>query len=216
MKSVEEFWEVIGIYNSTLLWLQFVLVVLLVVVTAACYARKSSSLQIILKIILAGCFGFIGIIFFIVCDKSALGHFLGAPVYIFIAAMFLIDIWWKRMEFEFPKEANKKRLTIFLFLLYFLYPLVSYLIGHSYPEIVMYLMPCPLVYYTTVLLSTNISKVNSFIYYLLISWGMTGLPKAIFGAYEDLILFLGGIYALILLIKNYKTISAHNKIFKMK
>jgi hypothetical protein len=212
MKSAKEFWDVIGIYNTTLLWLQFVLVGLLIVGTVACFIKKSSSIQVILKIILSGCFGFIGIVFFIICDKSALGRFLGAPVYISIGVMFLIDIWWKRIEFAIPIEGKKKGLTIFLFLIYLLYPLVSYLIGHSYPRIVLYLMPCPLVYYTTVLLSANINKVNSFIYYLLIFWGMTGLPKAIFGAYEDLILFLGGIYALILLIKNYKTISLHNKI----
>lgn len=216
MKSIEEFWNVIGIYNTTLLWLQLVLIGLLIVGTAACYIKKSSVFQIILKIILAACFEFIGIVFFIICDKSALGHYLGAPVYISIGVMFLIDIWWERIEFAFPLEGRKKGLAIFLFLLYFLYPVVSYLIGHSYPRIVLYLMPCPLVYYTIVLLSTNINKVNSFIYYLLIFWGITGLPKAIFGAYEDLILFLGGVYALILLITNYRAIALHNKIFKMK
>ncbi|NFQ09351.1 hypothetical protein FDG75_07195 [Clostridium botulinum] len=80
--------------------------------------------------------------------------------------------------------------------------------GHAYPAITTWLMPCPLVVYSITLLVSFSTKVDYKILILLIFWALTGLPKIfMFGVSEDFILFLSGILAIfvwVLIIKERK------------
>ena len=70
-------------------------------------------------------------------------------------------------------------------------------------------MPCPLTVFAIAMVSAASPKVDKKIFVLLLPWALAGLPKClgVLECYEDCILFAAGVYGLIMLIKDWKTIS---------
>jgi len=98
-------------------------------------------------------------------------------------------------------------LTIVWLLLVALYPLVGWVfLGHTYPQMLLPLFPCPLTVFAIALVAAATPNVDKKVFVVLLPWALMGLPKC-FGAldcYEDCILFAAGAYGLIVLIKNWK------------
>lgn len=201
MKSAEQFWNVISIYNQQTMWLQIPMVIILIgLVLMALFIRKE-WMQTSLKVSLFAVFLWVGIVFFWVCDQSVMGRFFAGPLYILVGLLFLVDAIKKNMVFELHKIKILRVFTVMFILLYALYPLFSFALGQRYPSIVIFIMPCPLVVMALTLVSTAKGKVNKLLVLLLLLWAFTGLPKSImFNVYEDLILFMSGLYTVAYLV----------------
>ena len=142
---------------------------------------------------------FIGIVFFLAYGTEPIQHFFAAPLFITIGGLFLFEsIKFKKDTIRRPNKAEW-----ILFVLFLLYPIVSLLLGNTYPKMVVYIMPCPMVCLSIIVYSCY-SRKNKLLLILLAVWGLTGIKSFFFNAYEDIILLLCGIYCVWVIISELK------------
>lgn len=203
----ENWWSISGAYNSAIFPMQIITMVTGIVLTHFLFAKPNTKINSLMKAYLAFTFAWNGIVFFLIFGKELPGTFLGAPLFIVTAALFAIDIFTKKTEFKLPDARWHKYLTVFWILCAFLYPLIGLPLGHYYPKTCIFgVFPCPTTVFALALLAAAIPKVDKKVYILLLLWALPAFGKCL-GAldlYEDCILFWTGIYALIILIKNWK------------
>lgn len=195
----EIFWKTITDYNQNTWLLQIGICLIGLLLTVLIYTKPSSAVKRTMKGYLAFAFGWIGIVFFYQYGSVEAKKFLTGSFFIIIALLWIVDIFFNRFTFERTPKYNK---PVFMFYLLFLsYPLVSILLGKTFPSISTWLMPCPLTVFTITLMCSFSKQVNWPLLLLLVIWALTGLPKIfIFIVPEDVILFLSGLFALIVFI----------------
>lgn len=204
MKSAEMFWNTILFYNNATILYQAIMFFVGFVLTIWLYMKPSQIAKVSMKIYLAFSFAWISIVFFILYDKSIMGHFIASPLFGIISILFIVDIFINKTKFEFNKSKTVKISVILFYLLYLTYPFVSFIIGHSFPRIVTLIMPCPLTVFTITLMVSSMPKIDKKVFALLLVWGITALPKIFkFQVPEDWILFISGIYGLVMLIDSF-------------
>lgn len=190
------FWEVIGNYNKDTMVFQIVLLTVLIISVLVTYRTK---LKWLLKAVLSFINLFIGVGFFLTYGTQPIQRFFAFPLYLLIGTFFA-------MEAVRNKDDEIGKPDIFaaiLMALYVLYPLVSILLGSSFPKMVTHIMPCPVVTISLALYSCYKKKNRLLILWLTI-WGLTGVKSVIFNAYEDIILLLSGFYGVYLLLRKKK------------
>jgi hypothetical protein len=201
--NAEAFWSVIANYNSATIFLQFGLLLLLI---AGCIAaRRKVTFGYLPKVIYGAICLYMAGVFFLIYGTEPIQHFFAFPLFLLLGIVFLYEgIKNKADVFQ--------RLTVpqwVLIALVALYPLTSVVQGKLFPEMLLYIMPCPVVC-MGVILWLGYQKKNLFSLSLLTLWGLTGIKAFFFNAYEDIILLAVGIYALILLIMNLRRRAAEN------
>lgn len=202
MKSSVEFWKIIGIYNEQTLIAQCLLSLFLILSVILSFKTKYYYL---LKLMLAACNIFIGIQFFYIVDKSKTAVFFAGPLFLITGLLFIYTAYKDKND----KPAKPNKIQIAALLLILCYPIASYMSGNEYPQIVLYVLPCPFISLSIVLYSLY-QKRNIFLEIIMILWALTGLPKAfIFNVYEDLILFIIGCYGIYICIKDLKAHARH-------
>lgn len=190
------FWRIIGEYNTATAIAQAVLLLLLLSSIILSFRLKKGW---ICKIALAALNLFIAIAFFATFGTEPIQKYFALPLYIGTALLFAYDAWKSRDE-----QLNRPTAIQWcFFLLYLVYPLVSVACGHTYPQIVTHIMPCPVVT-ISIALYAGYKKRNPLLLALLVIWGLTGVKAIIFSAYEDLILLAAGIYGIVLLVRTLK------------
>lgn len=201
------FWNVISQYNQQTFWIQIVLFCILLLSVIISYKTKHSFIA---KITLGVLNLFIGIGFFFIYGTEPIHKFFALPLYIAIGILFFVEAFRNKAD-----VLNKPSLmSIILMSLYLLYPFVSMIFGGRYPRMVSYIMPCPVIT-ASIAIYCNYNKKNPFLILLMAIWGLTGIKAFIFNAYEDSILFMAGIYAVILLVGDMNILFFFkNKIFK--
>ncbi len=193
MKTSEQFWEVIRVYNQSTIILQFIIVFLLI---ASVYIAYKWRIYYLPKLAMAVSNLFIGMVFFLIFDKSAVGYYFAFPVYISISVLLFVDSV-KNRDDEFQKFEG---VSIPLLILVLFYPLISFLLGHHYPRQVLYILPCPVIS-LSILIYSRYSKQSVTILILMTIWALTGFKAVIFNVMEDLILFITGFYGIFLIAK---------------
>ena len=209
MISTETWWDQIEAYNNAIFPMQIIIVVIAAVLTYLLFVKPDTKTNNMMKAYLSFTFAWNGIIFFLIFGKELPGTFLGAPLCILIAILFAWDIFANKTQFRVPETKWQKYFTIFLVLCALLYPLIGFALGHYYPKTCIFgVMPCPTTVFALALLAAAIPKVDKKIYILLLVWALPAFGKCLggFDLYEDCVLFWTGIYALIMLIKNWKVI----------
>lgn len=197
--NIQAFWSVIGTYNQQTIPAQILLLLFLVLSIALSYTGKVKWLA---KLSLGIANLFIGIAFFAQYGTEAIQKFFALPLYLLIGFLFLY-------ESCHSKEDSLERPTHFqllLLALYLLYPFISVLSGNHFPQMVTYIMPCPIVS-LSIAVYGGYQKKNKLLLILLILWGLTGVKSVIFHAYEDIILLICGIYGIKLLINDRHRVS---------
>ncbi len=190
MKTAVEFWKTIEVYNVETFYFQSILSFILIGMLIFSFINQRQLTGIILKSLFSLAFFFVGIYFFLLTDNSFTAKIFG-PYFIVIGFLFLFDLFKIRTQFQPP--------SLIQFLLYgltLLYPLISYLLNHRYPQQVLYILPCPIVSLALITYS-RFEKRNNALYILLVLWGLTGVKAFIFDVKEDLILLMVGVYGLI-------------------
>ena len=132
--------------------------------------------------------------------EEPIQKFFALPLYLFCGILFLYEGW----KYKDDLVEKPDIIQTILLLLYLIYPAVSMLLGNSFPQMVTYVMPCPVVS-LSIAVYAGYKRKNKILLALLTIWGLTGIKSIIFHAYEDIILLLTGLYGVLLLIKEIKT-----------
>lgn len=203
------FWTQVATYNKTTWPAQVVMIAAAVYLTYRVFARPGLRADIWMKAFLAFCFAWNGIVFFLVFVRNPISMLTGVPLFIVVSVLFIVDIFAKKTHFKLPEGRWMRWLTVAWILLAALYPLLGWLLGHMWPKVLLSLFPCPLTVFAIALVAAAVPRADKKVFVALLPWALMGLPKC-FGAldcYEDGILFASGVYGLIVLIKNWKSIT---------
>ena len=210
----ENWWDTSGAYNNAIFPTQIIIMVIGIALTCFLFAKPNTKTSKLMKAYLAFTFAWSGIVFFLIFGKELPGTFLGAPLFIITAILFAGDIFAKKTEFKLPNARWHKYLTIFWILCAFIYPLIGLPLGHYYPKTCMFgVFPCPTTVFALALLAAATPKVDKTAYILLLIWALPSVGKC-FGAldlYEDCVLFLAGVYGLIMLVKSCRAAGKSEK-----
>ena len=214
MFDAEKWWDQVGNYNRAIFPMQIVLLAVAVALTYLLFSRPGPRTNKLMKAYLSLAFAWNGIVFFLIFGKELPGKFLGIPLFILLAVLMARDLHANKIQLKLPDEAWQRYLTYLLVLCSFLYPLIGYAFGHRYPESCTFgIMPCPTTVFALALMTAAIPTVDKKIYILLLVWALPAFGKCL-GAmdlYEDCILFWTGVFALVLLIKDWKKIGEGRK-----
>lgn len=190
------FWNIIGDYNQKTILLQVVLLIFLSIALTLSYTGKVKWFA---KFALGVVNLFITFMFFGIYGTEPIQKFFALPLYFICGVVFLYEsIRHKEDVLDKPN-----RWQFVLLLLYVLYPLVSFLLGNTFPQMVTHIMPCPVISLSIAVYSSYRKK-NRLLLVLLTIWGLTGIKSVIFNAYEDLILLVCGLYGVFLIIEENK------------
>ena len=192
--DVSAFWKVIGEYNLNTGVYQIALLALLIIGVSASYFTR---FKWIAKVVLGVLNLFIAVFFFLKYGTEPIQHYFALPLFAATAVLFFYDASRNSQDaLSIPKP-----MSIVLMVLYAVYPAVSVLFGGSFPQMVTYIMPCPVVTISIAVYSCY-KKKNLLLLILLTAWGLTGIKALIFSAFEDVILLLAGIYGVWLIISD--------------
>ena len=146
--DAQAFWNVIGNYNKQTWIIQIILFTFMLLAIMLSYMQKVKwAAKFSLGIVNL----FIGIAFFAWYGTEPIQKFFALPLYLLCGGLFFYESW--RNKEDMIKRPNLIQIT--LLLLYLLYPAVSILLGNSFPQMVTYIMPCPVI-------SLSISCVDSY------------------------------------------------------
>ena len=180
-----------------------------IVLTLFLFFNPGIKTNRMMKAYLSFTFAWSGIVFFLIFGRELPGKFLGVPLFLLAAILFALDIFINKTKFKLSRLKWQKYLTLFFVFISFLYPLIGFAFGHYYPRsCILGAMPCPTTSFALALLASSLPEVDKKVYILLLVWALPAVGKCA-GAldlYEDCIIFWVGIYALIMLIKNWKFI----------
>ena len=210
--STGTFWTRVGAYNEATLPIQAVMIIAAVILTYLVFAKPGKKTDVWMKAFLAFAFAWNGVVFFLIFLRNPVSMFTGAPLFIVVAALFIVDIFTKKTQFRLPDAKWRKVLTVLWILLVFLYPLIGWALGHAYPRTCTPMMPCPLTVFALGLVAAATPNVDKKVFIALLPWALLGLPKCLgaLDCYEDCILFAAGVYGLIMLVRNWKTRPSDN------
>lgn len=186
--NADIFWEIIGNYNQQTWTIQILLMLSITISVVLAFNNKWQWLS---KITLGLSNIFIGIVFFLFYGTEPIQHFFAAPLFIITGFLFI----WEGIHNRKDRFLKFSILQWILFALVLLYPLISFLLGNTFPKIVVYIMPCPLISLSIVIYSGYKSK-NKILLILMIIWGLTGVKSFFFNALEDIILLICGLYGI--------------------
>lgn len=194
--DAQAFWSVIGAYNEQTAALQAGLLLFAVAAVIASYSCKVKwAAKFALEIIHL----LIGVVFFAWYGTEPIQKYFALPLYLLCGTLFLYESWHNRDD-SLAKPNGWQRL---LLVLYLLYPLISFLLGNRFPQMVTHIMPCPVVS-LGITVYAGYSRKNKLLLALLTIWGLTGIKSVIFSAYEDIILLICGIYGVTLFLRETK------------
>lgn len=194
--DVRVFWNVIGRYNDQTKMIQIGLFIFLISSIVISYMQKINWAA---KFALGITNLFIGFGFFALHGTEPIQKYFALPLYLLCGILFLYESWHSKSDVL----QKPNMLQMVLLLLYLLYPFVSLLLGNSFPQMVTYIMPCPVVSLSITIYAGYRNK-NKLLLTLLTVWGLTGIKSVIFSAYEDIILLVCGLYGTVLLVKEMR------------
>ena len=198
----EIFWETIAQYNRATWPFQLILVLAGIVLTILMYVKPTRIIKILMKtyIILLNCW--IAVVYYIIFCEPRNYNYIPAIFWGIMAIIWLFDLLRIRTDFERTYIHNKY--TIWLYLLPFIYPVVSLIKGAHFPEIISPVMPCSVAVLTLGVLLAFARRANLLIILILFHWAVIGLAKVYYyGIPEDLLLTGSTVPALYFFLKDY-------------
>ncbi len=194
--NAQAFWNVIGNYNEQTKLIQIGLLIFITLAITLSYIGKVNWAA---KFALGITNLFIGIGFFAWYGTEPIQKFFALPLYLLCGILFLYESWHNKNDLlEKPTPFQS-----LLIVLYLLYPFISVVLGNSFPQMVTYIMPCPIVS-LSITVYAGYKRKNKLLLLLLTIWGFTGIKSVIFNAYEDIILLICGFYGIALLVNEIK------------
>lgn len=198
--NAQAFWNVIGNYNEQTKILRIVLLIVVIAAIALSYIGK---IKWAAKFALGIANLFIGIVFFAWHGTEPIQKFFALPLYLLCGILFLYESSHNKNDLlEKPSPFQS-----LLIVLYLLYPLISLALGNRFPQMVTYIMPCPIIS-LSIAVYAGYKRKNKLLLALLTVWGLTGIKSILFSAYEDIILLICGLYGIVLLVRERKQLKS--------
>lgn len=194
--NAESFWNVIGNYNQSTVVVQMILGICLIL---ACVIARKDKVRWLPKAVYGVVCIFLAIVFFLIFGTEPIQFYFAFPLFLLLGIVFIFEAVRNKEE-EFQKFTKLQWALVILVLIY---PLVSIVQGKSFPEMLLYIMPCPVVC-IGIIFWQSYERRNLVSLILLTIWGLTGVKSFFFNVYEDLILLAMGILALIILVKEIR------------
>lgn len=196
--DAQAFWNVIGNYNQQTLIAQIILFIFVVLAILLSYIKK---IRWFAKFALGITNLFICFWFFMWYGTEPIQKYFAMPLYLLCGLLFLYESFHNKDDvLEKPNHWQ-----LFLLLLYLLYPVISIILGNRFPQMVTYIMPCPVISLSIAVYS-GYKRKNKLLLVLLTIWGLTGIKSIIFSAYEDIILLICGLYGILLIVNEIKRV----------
>jgi hypothetical protein len=208
------FWNRVSAYNEALWPVHIIMTVAAAFLTVRVFTKPGPRTDVRMKVFLSYAFAWNGIVFFLLFVRNPISMAIGAPLFLTISILFAVDSFARSTEFRLPRAKWRRVLTFLWLALVALYPLIGWVfLGHAYPSILLPMFPCPLTVFAIALIAAAAPKADKKVFVALLPWALLGLPKC-FGAldcYEDCVLFVSGLYGLIVLITNWKARSVNKQ-----
>ena len=208
MLSAEQWWGIIGAYGAAVWPAQAIFFMVAVALVLLLTFKPGKVATALMKLYLAISFGWIGAVFFMILGKDLVGNYFFGSLFTLVAILFAVDLFRGRIQFHHPEPQWQKYLTLTLVLIIFSYPLLSLVFGHYFPRVIIPgTFPCPTTALALLLLTTALPRVDKIMYIILLFWAIPfppfiQIPK--YGVYEDTIMFVVGIYSLVMLVWHWK------------
>ena len=217
MISAEAWWSIIEAYGARIWPAQAVFYIVAILLTGWLLLKPGRVQNWITKLYLSIAFAWNGIVFFLILAKDitgdSYGNYLFGSIFIIVSVLFALDLFRQKMQFSLPAAGWHKYATLVLMLLVFCYPLFGIAFGHHFLSLIIPgTFPCPTTAFGLIMLTTALPRVNKIAYILLLLWAIPfppfiQIPK--YGVYEDAIMFVSGVYSLVLLLRYWKVEDQH-------
>jgi hypothetical protein len=212
MISGEEFWSVIETYGARIIPAQIVFYIAAILIVGWFFLKPGRIQGLFAKLYLSIAFVWNGIVFYFVLARDmagdSYGNYVFGSIFIIVSVLFAVDLFRGKMQFSLPAARGRRIATLAMLLLTFCYPLFGIAFGHSFTSLIVPgTFPCPTIALGLLLLTTALPQVDRIVYILLLICAIPFTPFvqiARYGVYEDTILFAGGIYSLVLLLRNWE------------
>jgi len=212
MIPAEEWWSIIEAYGTRIWPVQIVFYIVAILLIVWLLFKPGRVQNWLTTLYFSIAFAWNGIVFFLILAKDITGvrygnYFFGS-IFIIVSVLFAVDLFRKKMHFSLRAAGWRKYATLALMLLVFCYPLFGIAFGHHFPNLIIPgTFPCPTTALGLLVLTTALPRVNKIAYILLLFWAipfppLIQIPK--YGVYEDAIMFVSGVYSLVLLLKYWK------------
>ncbi|MBD3305865.1 hypothetical protein GF339_05730 [candidate division KSB3 bacterium] len=193
--SIEEFLHVIEQYNTTVWPMQGIFYLLALVMLGLAY-KKIRYTDKIISSLLAFFWFWIGIVYHMIffTEINKLAYAFGI-LFIIQAQLFFVSNWCKsQVSFHYRKDLYGITGAVFFIYALLIYPLLNYLLGHPYPKMPTFGLPCPTTIFTYGLLLWTDKKIPKYLLVIPLLWSLIGLSAAAqLGIYEDYGLLIAGI-----------------------
>ena len=193
--SKEEFLNIFKSYNLSIWPLQIFFILCALILIYLAVSKKKNS-NIIINSVLAFYWMWIGIVYHIsfFAEINPAAYIFGA-FFIIQSVLFLIfGVLRKDLTFSFKKDLAGITGIIFFIFSLAVYPLLSELLGHSYPQSPTFGLPCPTVIFTFGMLLWADKKVHLYILIIPFLWSIIGMSAAVnLGIWQDTGLLIAGV-----------------------
>jgi hypothetical protein len=213
MIPAEEWWNIIEAYGARIWPTQAFFYIIAILLTGWLLLKPGRVQNWFTKLYLSVAFAWNGIVFFFILAKDitgdSYGNYLFGSIFIIVSLLFAVDVFRQKMQFSLSATGWRKNATLALMLLVFCYPLFGIAFGYHFASLIMPgTFPCPTTALGLLILTTALPRVDKIAYILLLLWAIPfppfiQIPK--YGVYEDAIMFVSGVYSLILLLIYWKT-----------
>ena len=208
----EQFFDVFRLYNETVWPAQFVLNLLAVTAVALCIWRPRQSGRLI-SAILALLWAWTGIayhlVFFTTINKAA--YAFGAVMFAGSAAFFWAGVVNEQLAYTTANAVHRIVGSVLLVYALILYPLVSGALGHAYPHMPTFGLPCPTTIFTIGMLCLLAAPFPKYVLAAPILWAAIGSQATfLLGVYADLGLLVAGVVALFLFFESKFSGAGHS------
>ena len=208
----EDTWDSINKYDQGIFPVHYVISLVAAVIVFIIAKKPGKKTDFVVNLFLMLCYFWIGLGFFLIYKNELtmkIQYF--QPVLMFaISFLFGIDLFKKKNHYQIPEPGIFKNITYFLIIYSIIgYPLIGWLLKHPYAVAVsgdihlwvpiLGAYPCPTTVFAIALFTASLPKVDITLMILLISWAVlsiVGKPIIEYRAYEDLVLFLAGVYGI--------------------
>ena len=206
MISAKDWWAVFTHYNETFYPMQWIVMILATALILWVFIKPSRMANRILMSFLALSNAWTGMMFFIIIGTGLPSplRFIQGSLFVVIGLLLGIDAISGKTEIKLSNQKIEKNITLLLLFVIATYPFIGMLRGHSVYQLVYPgTLPCATTALTLLLLSTALPNTNKGAYILLLIWAIPFAPLIqipVFKVYEDIIMFVIGLYSLIALI----------------
>ena len=200
--TLEQFLDIFRQYNISVWPIQVVLVVLALAATYFSIFKRSYSDKIIVSV-LTFLWLWMGIVYHLIhfssINKAAI--VFGLLFIIQALLIFYLGIIKNKLRFQFSLNRYGITGTVLILFALVVYPLLAYRLGHVYPSMPTFGLPCPTTIFTFGILLFSLSRVPFIVFIIPAIWSIIGFSAAVsLGMKEDTWLLIAALICTIMTI----------------